>query len=115
MKTAHITSKSRNLGINATAYATNGPNGYYFAPLDYPAHTGGCATIRKQLADYRRMWSGGTYYRVDMFVGGKRVNHEDGSFENLRDFCQDDGYRERPGEPIRYSRTSITVTLDDPS
>lgn len=104
---ATITRKSRNLGIAATAYANNGPRGHYFAPLAKPRYQGGCETIRRELADYRKIWSGNSY-RVDLFVGGKRVAHDTGDYERLRDFCLD-----QPHSEYGYMDESITVHLDD--
>jgi hypothetical protein len=101
MTTATITRKSRNLGIAGTAYANNGPNGWFFAPIAAPHTQGGCATNRNEIARYQKMWSGGTYYRVDVFVGGKRVAHSDAT--KLLDFCAD---------PDRWE-THITVCLDN--
>lgn len=101
-----ITRASRLLGIAATAYANNGPNGWYFAPLEKPSAVGGCATIRRELAAYHRIWSGGTYYRVDLFVGGKRVSRDTGDHERLRDFCLDT-------TDVEHRDAEITVALDE--
>jgi len=109
MATETVTRKSRNLGIAGHASPTSDyPSGYHFAPNDRPEYTGGCAAIRRGLAEYRRIWSGGTSYRVDLFVGGKRVAHDDGSFDKLRAFCLDS-----PDPEYGYIDQSVTVSLED--
>ena len=105
---ATITRKSRNLGIAATSSITNTAHGWHFDPLESPMHTGGCATIVREARAYRRLWSGGTEFRMDFFVGGRRVSHDDGSHQNLWDFCAD-----YPDYDHGYRDQSITVTLED--
>ena len=105
---ATITRKSRNLGIAATSSITNTAHGWHFEPLESPMHTGGCATIVSAARAYKRLWSGGTEFRMDFFVGGRRVSHDDGSHKNLWDFCTD-----YPDYDRGYQNQSITVTLED--
>lgn len=71
-----ITPRSRNLafGFNNKPEPINGYLG--FSPAAAPREQGGFATLRRQLAEHRRINSGNDS-RGDYFVSGKRVSDDD--------------------------------------
>ena len=66
-----ITPKSRNLSLGHTNRPTG--NGTEIDTPAAPKQQGGIATVKRELAECRRINSGGTYYNTALFVSGQRV------------------------------------------
>ena len=66
-----ITPKSRNLSLSHTNHPTG--NGTEIGTPPAPKTRGGLASIKRELAECRKINSGGTYYNVSLFVCGQRV------------------------------------------
>lgn len=70
-KTVKITTRARNLGFGSDSTPTG--RGTEIRDVERPDVVGGLRTIEAECARVQRVYSGGTHYRIALFVGDKRV------------------------------------------
>jgi hypothetical protein len=97
-RTVTITTRARNLGYASSSTPT-GRNTEIEQPAA-PRVTGGIATIERALAYDHRIYSGGVFWRNELFVGGARVVREfPTTIRHILDELRENG--------------SVTVTVDE--
>lgn len=94
-RTVKITTRCRCLGIGSTSHVERGaPNSFGDRPLQIasvggPDVVGGLASIEREYARIKRIYSGGTRHKVELYVDGRRVSHWQGighALMELREF-----------------------------